>query len=305
VSEISGKKGTRVGIIGLGLMGAAIASNLLAKGYQVHAYNRSRDKTRPIREKGAIIHESASDLASAVEIVITSLTDENAVNAVAFGPDGFVSRLDQNGVWVEMSTIDPDASVAISEKARQLGRQKMDVPIVGGPMLEVDGKVMLLVGGSRELFLKYEPFLSEIGRPVMYLGPDGTGNRMKLVINLYLGLNAEAFSEVFVLSEKLGFAPDAFVNVLNNTPHRNYVSQIKGVKVATGDFTAQFSMSNLLKDLRLAKRQEKIAHAVLPASDLVIDRYEMAVRHGDGAKDFIAIALEIERLNGVFRPHKE
>lgn len=120
------------------------------------------EKTKPIEEKGGIIHPTAEGLASSVEIVITSLTDETAVNEVAFGNDGFVSRLDPRGVWIEMSTIDPDASVAIAEHARRLGRNKMDVPIVGAPQMELEGKVMLLAGGPKEMYQRYESFLIDL-----------------------------------------------------------------------------------------------------------------------------------------------
>ncbi len=280
-------------------MGSAIASNLLTRGYELHAYNRTLEKAKPIGEKGGVIHSTAKELASAVDIVITSLTDENAVKQVAFGSEGFVSSLDKKGVWIEMSTIDPDASVEIEQEARTLGVTKLGVPIVGAPEMEMQGKVILLAGGPKEAFEKYEPFLSELGNPVMYLGADGAGNKMKLVVNLYLGLMAESFSEAFTFSEKLGFDPDTFVKVLNNTAHKNFVSQVKGPKMASGNFEPSFSMNNLLKDLRLARKQEEKVNAILPVSNLMIDEFTKAVELGEGTKDFSAVALQIERLNGL------
>lgn len=299
MNSINQIKTIKVGVVGLGLMGSAIASNLLSKGYEVHAFNRSQDKTEAVKRKGAIIHSTPRKLASAVDVLITSLTDENAVEQMAFGNDGFLSSLGKNGVWLEMSTIDPDASVALAQEARRVGIGKLDVPIVGSPEMEEQRKVILLVGGSKELFQKYESFLNELGNPVLYLGSEGSGSKMKLVVNLYLGLIAESLSEAFVFSRKLGFEPETFINVLNNTAHRNFVSQVKGPKIASGNFEPAFSMDNLLKDLRLAKKQADKVHAVLPVSNLVTEEFTKAVELGEGKKDFSAVALQIEVLNGL------
>src|SRR4029077_20854298 len=123
---------------------------------------------------------------------------------------------------------------------------------------------------------------------------NGSGNKMKVVVNLYLGLMAESFSEAFTFSEKLGFDPETFVKVLNSTAHRNFVSQVKGPKMAAGDFRPAFSMNNLLKDLRLARKQAEKVNAVLPVSNVVLDEFTQAVELGDGTKDFSAVALQIE-----------
>lgn len=145
-------------------MGSAIASHLLSKGYEVHGFNRSPDRTVAIKEKGGIIHASAKELAAAVDVLITSLTDENAVQQLALGKDGILSTMNKNAVWMEMSTIDPDASVALAQEAERLGLAKLDVPIVDPPEVEMQGKVMPLVGGKKELFQRYEPLLNDLGR---------------------------------------------------------------------------------------------------------------------------------------------
>lgn len=160
---------------------------------------------------------------------------------------------------------------------------------------------MLLAGGTSEIFQKYEPFLKDLGNPVIYLGPSGSGNKMKLVVNMYLGLIAESFSETFVFSEKLGFQPEVFLKVLNNTAHRNFVSQVKGPKIASADFQPSFSLDNLLKDLRLAQKQASKVNAVLPVSTLVTEEFSKAAELGQGQKDFSAVAIQIELLNGMIK----
>ena len=290
---------TKVGVAGLGLMGSAIATNLLSQGNEVHVYNRTIEKARPFEQKGAIVNQTPSELASAVDVLITSLTDENAVQQVTLGNQGFLQALKKDAVWLEMSTIEPDASVEFAEQSKRLGKNRLEVPIVGNPDMERQGKVILLVGGDKGLFEKNEAFLQQLGNPVLYIGSVGAGLKMKLAVNLYLGLIAETFSEAYVFSRMLGFGPADFVNVINKTAHRNFVSEVKGPKIAVGDFATSFSMDNLFKDLRFAKGQAEKAKAVLPVSQLVFDQFSKAVADGDGKLDFSAIARQIERLNGL------
>jgi 3-hydroxyisobutyrate dehydrogenase-like beta-hydroxyacid dehydrogenase len=282
-------------------MGSAIATNLLSQGNEVHVYNRTIEKAQPLQQKGAIVHKTPRELASAVDILITSLTDEHAVQHVALGDQGFLDALKDDAVWLEMSTIDPDASVAFAGQSKKLGKNRLEVPIIGNPDMERQRKVVLLVGGDRELFERKEGFLQELGNPVLYMGSVGSALKMKLAVNLYMGLIAETFSEAYVFSRKLGFGPDVFVNVINKTAHKNFVSELKGPKIAIGDFQPTFSMDNLYKDLRLAKGQADKSKADLPVSQLVIDQFSRAVGAGEGKQDFSAIVRQIERLNGLIR----
>ncbi len=292
-------KELKVGVIGLGAMGSAIAESLISKGYETHVYNRTKEKAAQIRERGAAVHETPRDLGAAVDILITSLTDEKATDKVAQGENGFLFGMKKDTLWIETSTADPDTSISLSNEARQLGINRLEAPIVGNQIMMREQKVTMLVGGDRKLFERYEKFLGDLSNKVVYVGPDGHGLKMKLLINLYLGLVSESFSEVFVLSEKLGFAPSTFVNILNQTPHKNYFSEVKGPKLAIHDFSPLFSMENLLKDLRLAIRQVDETDSVLPVSKLVTQEFAKAVASGEGKKDFSAIAHAIERMNGL------
>jgi 3-hydroxyisobutyrate dehydrogenase-like beta-hydroxyacid dehydrogenase len=288
-----------VGVIGLGLMGSAFASNLLSKGYTVHVYNRTKEKAKQLVERGAILHDTAKDLASSVDIVLTSLTDQNSIDSVALGDKGFLRSMKKGSVWIDMSTIDPSASVRQAQSAMEAGIQKLDAPVVGSEDLASKGELIILVGGSRDVFQKYEGFLNSLGKTVLYLGADGNGHKMKLDVNLYLGLIGESFSEALVLAEKQGFDRKTFVDVINKTPHRNAFSEGKGPRIVARNFDAAFSLNNLLKDLKLAEGQAKETGAILPMSGIALSQYSQAAANGDGDKDFSVIALELERLNKV------
>lgn len=292
-------KELRVGVLGLGLMGSAVAANLLRRGYQVHVYNRTPEKALQLSAGGGIVHSSPKELASSVDVLITFLTDERAVDEVALGSSGFLPDMERGTLWIDMSTEDSDASARFAAEASRLGVKRLDAPVVGGPELTEQGKEVLLVGGSEEQFRMYEGLLNELGSPALYIGKSSMGHRMKLIVNLYLGLVAESFSEAFVLSLKLGFEPDAFVSVLNRTNHKNYFTEFKGPRISKGDFRTTFSMSNLVKDLRLAMKQASGAGAVLPSSSMLLQLYEKAIARDQGKEDFTAIAREIGLLNSL------
>jgi 3-hydroxyisobutyrate dehydrogenase len=198
-----------------------------------------------------------------------------------------------------LSTIDPSASIKHYEAANQAGLDRLDVPVVGSKDLASKGELIVLVGGNYEVFQRYEKFLNELGKTVIYLGADSSGHKMKLAINLHLGLLAESFSEALAFSQKLGFDTKTFVETINKTPIGNYISQGKGPKIVEGNFEPAFSLNNLFKDLRLINKQITKTEAILPVTKVAIEEYSKAVQKGEGQKDFSIIALEIQRESGL------
>jgi len=170
----------------------------------------------------------------------------------------------KGALWVEMSTIDPDASIREAEQAKRVGVDRVDAPVIGNPDMAAKGNLSLLVGGDENVFEKNREFLNQLGSTVIYLGKPGSGHKMKLILNLFLGTIGLAFSESFILSQKLGFEPRAFVDAFNQTPHKNYFSDVKGPLIAKGDYTSLFTVNMLLKDLTLADNQATRQKVALP-----------------------------------------
>ncbi len=289
----------RVGILGLGKMGSAFATNLLSKRNEVHVYNRNKERLRGLVAKGAVAHPSPFELAKSVEIVITSVTDQDVVDSLVTGENGALRGMKKGSLWIEMSTIDPDASIRQADLAKKAGVDRLDAPVIGNPEMAAQGQESLLVGGDEKVFEKNREFLSQLGSTVIYLGKPGNGHKMKLILNLFLGTIGLAFSEAFVLSQKLGFEPRAFVDAFNKTPHRNYFSDVKGPLVAKGDFTPLFTVNMLLKDLTLAENQATRQKVALPAGSLVKQLFTTSVNQGQGEMDFSSIALTLQKLNGI------
>jgi 3-hydroxyisobutyrate dehydrogenase-like beta-hydroxyacid dehydrogenase len=280
-------------------MGSALALNLLSKGNEVHAYNRSKEPLRGLVAKGVIAHPSSFELGKSVDVVITSLTDQDVVDSVVMGKDGALHGMKEGALWIEMSTIDPDASIRQAEQAKRADINRLDAPVIGNPNMAAEGRLSLLVGGNEGVFEKYREFLSQLGSTVIYLGKPGSGHKMKLILNLFLGTIGLAFSEAFVLSQKLGFEPNAFVDAFNKTPHKNYFSDVKGPLIAKGDYTPLFTVNMLLKDLTLVENQATRQKVALPAGSLAKQLFTTSVNQGQGEMDFSSIALTMQKLNGI------
>src|SRR2546425_9228705 len=279
-------------------MGSAFALNLLSKGNEVHVYNRSKEKLRELISKGAIAHPSPYELGKSVEIVITSLTDQDAVDSVVMGDEGALRGMKKGTLWIEMSTIDPDASIRQAEEAKRAGIDRLDVPVIGNRNMAAEGRLSLLVGGDQNVFEKYRELLNQLGSTVIYLGRPGSGHKMKLILNLHLGMIGLAFSEAFVLSQKLGFEPGVFIDAFNKTVQKNYFSEVKGPLIAQGDYTPLLTVNMLLKDLTLAENQATRQKVALPAGSLVKQLFMTCVNQGQGEMDFSSVALTMQKLNG-------
>ena len=260
---------TKLGILGLGKMGSAFALNLLSKGHEVHVYNRSKERLRELVAKGAIAHPSPYELGKSVDVVVTSLTDQDVVESIVMGKDGALHGMKRGALWIEMSTIDPDASIRQADQAKKSGVDRLDAPVIGNPDMAAQGHLSLLVGGDESVFEKNRELLNQLGSTVIYLGRPGSGHKMKLILNLHLGTIGVAFSEAFVLAQKLGFEPGVFVDAFNRTVQKNYFSEVKGPLIAKGDYSPLFTVNMLLKDLTLAENQATRQKVALPAGSLV------------------------------------
>ncbi len=290
---------TKVGVLGLGKMGDAFATNLLSQRNEVHIYNRSKDKLRELVAKGAVAHPSPVELGKSVDVVITSLPDQDVVDNIVMGEDGALRGMKKGALWIEMSTIDPDASIKQAEQAKRAGVDRLDAPVIGNPNMAAEGDLSLLVGGDENVFEKNRKILDQLGSTLIYLGKPGSGHKMKLILNLHLATIGLAFSEALVLSQKLGFEPGVFVDAFNKTAHKNYFSDVKGPSIVKGDYAPLFTVNMLLKDLTLAENQATRQRVALPAGSLAKQLFTTSVNQGQGEMDFSSVALTIQKLNGI------
>src|SRR5829696_9869054 len=191
----------RVGFAGLGAMGAGIAGRLLDAGYELAGWNRTREKARPLLDAGMGWADTPRDLAASVDVLFTMVTNTAAIEATAGGGDGVLSGLREGTVWADVSTIAPDASVALAERVRATGASFLDCPVSGSPATLAAGEMSGMVGGDREAFDHVSDVLHAIGPKVTYIGPNGQAILTKVAINLVLVVSVTALAEGLALVE--------------------------------------------------------------------------------------------------------
>jgi 3-hydroxyisobutyrate dehydrogenase-like beta-hydroxyacid dehydrogenase len=204
----------RVGFAGLGAMGAGIARRLHDAGYHVVVWNRTKAKADPLVEAGMGWAETPRELAASVDVLFTMLTNTAAIQATAHRPDGVLAGLRADAVWADMSTIAPDASVALAERVRAAGAYFLDCPVSGSPATLAAGQMSVMVGGDRRAFERVEELLHAIGPKVTYIGANGHAILTKVAINLALVVSVTAFAEGVALVEKAGVDREAVVDAV-------------------------------------------------------------------------------------------
>src|ERR671914_1808065 len=194
----------RVGFAGLAAMGAGIARRLLDAGYEVVGWNRTKERAQPLLDAGMGWANTPRELAASVDVLFTMLTNTEAVEATAGGPDGVLAGLRDEAVWADLSTVAPDASVALAERVRAGGAYFLDCPVSGSPATLAAGQMSVMVGGDRDAFERVEEVLHAIGPKVTYIGPNGHAILTKVAINLALVVSVTAVAEGITLVEKAG-----------------------------------------------------------------------------------------------------
>lgn len=284
-----------VGVIGIGLLGKAVATRLVNSGHKVTVYNRTREKTRPLEELNAVVAESPKKVAQKSDIVFTIVKDAGAVESVAFGKDGIVEGSHDGLVVADMSTINPISSRRIAARFEEQRITMIDTPVMGGPSLAEKGQLVVMIGGDKTAYEKYKQVFDAISEKTFYLGSNGAAESMKLAMNLQISILALAISEGIILAKKSGLDPLLFLEVLNSTYFKTGMSTLKGPKMARGIFEPSFFLSVMQKDLDEINYTAKEYGANLPVARLANELYQNAVKEGLGKIDYTGIMAYLEK----------
>jgi 3-hydroxyisobutyrate dehydrogenase-like beta-hydroxyacid dehydrogenase len=290
----------RVGFAGLGAMGAGIARRLLDAGYDVVGWNRTREKAQPLLEAGMSWADSPRELAASVDVLFTMLTNTAAVQATAGGADGVLAGLREGVVWADISTIAPDASVALAERARATGATFLDCPVSGSPTTLAAGEMSVMVGGDRAAFEHIEEVLRAIGPKVTYIGPTGQAMLTKVAINLALVVSVTALAEGLALIEKAGVDRAAAVDaVLKSVIASPVVGYRAPLLVEDTDVFADVELQQ--KDLVLAQDLARRLGMAVPACAAASEMLNAARSSERAGRDFVVSVHEAYRRMGGMR----
>jgi 3-hydroxyisobutyrate dehydrogenase-like beta-hydroxyacid dehydrogenase len=288
------KTTSKLGFIGLGNMGSRIAKRLLDAGYAVAVFDKDRSRCEALKEKGAKPIESLSELASSVNVLISCLTDDQAVRDVYYGLAGVLANANEPLVILEMSTVSPATLRELASKASEGGVQVLDVAISGSTPAAEAGTLFLLAGGKEDLFQAARPIFQAIASKYFHLGASGAGTTMKLVVNAILGIGMQAIAEAAALGEKAGLSRDVLLEVLAQTAVIAPAHVGKLSRAARGDYSPQFPLPLMNKDYRLILQLASEVHAVMPSASASFQvNSEAMATHAD--QDFSVVMKIMEQ----------
>ena len=287
----------KIGVIGLGMLGNAVALHLLDSNFKVTAYNRTKEKTMQLKEKGATIVESPKEVAENSELVIIVVKDANAVKQISFEENGIVKGSHEKLIVADMSTIDPLESKIISKKFQDFNINKLDIPVMGGPNVAITGDLVMMASGNKQSFEECEKAFNTIANKVFFIGESGVAHSVKLAMNLQITMLALSLAEGITLVKKSNVDPKIFLEILNSTYFKTGMSEKKAYKMINGKYDATFTLANLKKDITTMTNAAKSLGIELPMITKAEEVYENAIKEDLGDIDYTGIIEYLKKIN--------
>jgi 3-hydroxyisobutyrate dehydrogenase len=293
----------KLGFIGLGNMGSRIAQRLLDHGYKLAVFDRDRTKAEALAAKGAIPANDVMELARGADVILSCLTNDEAVHSVYARPVGVLAGARPGTVVLEMSTISPESSRELHRLGARNGIDVLDVAISGSTPAAEEGILTLLAGGNPELFRAAEPIFQAIAKQYFLLGGSGSGTAMKLVVNTLLGIGMQAIAEAVVLGEKAGLDRERLLEVLSHTALIAPAHMGKLARAARNDYSPQFPLRLMNKDFQLILQAAAQEHVCMPVTEAAyrVNSDEMA---NSTEEDVSAVLRRMEEVSGVAAAHR-
>src|SRR4051794_28656700 len=285
----------RVAFLGLGIMGHAMATNLVKAGHEVAVWNRTPGK----QVEGATAAANPADAARGREVVWMCVSDTTAVQQVLFGENGVDSVLGQGMVVVDSSTISPSATLEFAQRVKAKGTDYVDAPVTGSKIAAASGQLIFIVGGADATVEKITPLFTAMGKKILRIGETGKGQACKLGGNLMIALMYEGLAEALTLTGKLGVDRERMVDFINNTMVRSGVSDYKTPFILKHDFTPNFPLRLMHKDIHLMLDAAREHRVKLPGLETVEEIYEIATEEGHAELDYAATLSILEKWAGL------
>ena len=285
----------RVAFLGLGIMGRPMAANLVKAGHQVSVWNRSAGKD----VEGARTAPSPADAARGAEVVWMCVSDTKAVERVLFGPDAVEQSLTEGMIIADSSTISPSATHRFSERVKARGVAYVDAPITGSKIAAEAGSLIFMVGGDETALARLQPLFQAMGKQVFHMGETSKGQATKLAMNLQIALIFEGFAEALTLAAKLGVDIEKMIPLVQASMVRSGVVDYKAPFILKRDFSPNFPLRLMLKDIHLTLEAAKESRVRLPGLEAVEEVYDLAAEEGHQDLDYAATLTLLEKWAGV------
>jgi 3-hydroxyisobutyrate dehydrogenase len=287
---------TTVAILGTGIMGAAMARNLLSAGMEVRAWNRSREKAEPLEKDGAEVVDDPKDAARDADFILTMLADADVVEEAVRG--GVLSVLAEDGVWLQMSTVGEDGNERLLRLAAESGVAYVDAPVLGTKQPAEQGQLIVLASGPEEVRERSEKIFGAVGSKTVWLGEAGEGSRLKLVVNNWIVGLLGVLAETVAFAEATGVDPAKFLETIEGGPLGLPYAQIKGSMMVEEDFPTSFSAKLARKDAALVLDAAETQALRMRITETVAARFDEAIQAGHGEEDMAAVYRAARPVRG-------
>mgnify|MGYP005848237629 CR=1 FL=1 len=288
----------RIGFIGMGLMGSRMATRLLEAGYPLTVYNRTKDKARPLAQRGASVADTPKELATRSDVVISVLSDDAAVKSALTDPDGAIAGASRGTLLIDSSTVYPGTSRQVHKAAGARGIDMVDAAISGSTPQAEQGALLFFVGGEPDAYQRAKPILEVMGKQAFHMGPSGAGTTMKLVVNTLLGVGLQAIAEAIAFGQNAGLDRERLLEVLGQTPLIAVAHRSKLDNARRGEYPVNFELGMMYKDFGLILRQA--AELAVPMPATAVAQQMCAAERAKGLEeDYSATIRLMEQLAGL------
>lgn len=288
-----------IGFVGLGIMGHAMARNLLEAGLDVAVWNRTTARADDLAQDGAAVLPSPEAVASACEIVMVCVSDTPDVEDVVFGSNGVAAGLQAGGLIIDHSTISPEATKRFAERIGDLGGHWLDAPISGGSEGAVNGTLSIMVGGDQTQMERALPYMEVVGSTITHVGPTGSGQLVKAVNQILVVVNQLAVSEALLLAEAGGLDLESVITAVEGGAAGSWMLSNRGPQMVERDWRPGFTIDLQQKDLRLVLEAADDVGVPLPGTALVFQMYRALQERGLGSEGNHALVKALEAMCGI------
>ncbi|MDK1010559.1 MAG: NAD(P)-dependent oxidoreductase [Actinomycetota bacterium] len=290
---------TTVGFAGLGIMGRAMALNLISAGFDTIVWNRTAAKTVDLAARGAAVATSASELASRCDVVMMCVSDTSDVEEVVFGEQGVAAGLRPDCLIIDHSTISPEATKRFAATVTEAGAHWLDAPVSGGAEGAARGTLSIMVGGDAGQLERAMPYLTAVGSTITHIGPTGSGQLAKAVNQILVVLNQLAVSEALLLADAGGLDLDTTLRAVESGAAGSWMLSNRGPQMIKRDWRPGFTIDLQQKDLRLVLDAADSLGVPIPGTSLVFQLYRALQERGLGSEGNHALVKALEAMAGI------